>query len=402
MRRAPILVLIALLFAASAAAATRHVRKSGTDIGNTACAAATPCLTLTAAIAVAQPGDTIQMGKGKFHEPAGVLIDKDLTIVGAGFSTWLQGSASWAPSRVITVTVNAQVSLSGLQVLDGRAELGGGIRNFGSLRLDDVRIRGNRADEGGGIYNDGFLMMTRGEIALNAGYGALVNGSAGTALLTATSVAANDGPGIVNGLGVLIVRDSQVVVNRAPLFNGTRTGSAGLLSQGGAVRLTNVTVSGNEGIAVHAISGADVEMTHVTVADNTFGLIADGQASVGLRNTILSANHSADCLVQGGNVGGDGNVVGETCLTWPTGYNFIGVPAKLAALAYNGGLTWTHALLPGSPALDAALAEYCTAADQRGVARPVDGDQDGAAACDIGAYEHVPPGRQRGAGRTGR
>jgi len=33
----------------------------------------------------------------------------------------------------------------------------------------------------------------------------------------------------------------------------------------------------------------------------------------------------------------------------------------------------------------------CPATDQRGVARPVDGDEDGSAICDIGAYEYEPP-----------
>ena len=45
------------------------------------------------------------------------------------------------------------------------------------------------------------------------------------------------------------------------------------------------------------------------------------------------------------------------------------------------------ALLAGSPAIDAADAAACPATDQRGVARPQDGDDDGEALCDIGAFE---------------
>ena len=57
---------------------------------------------------------------------------------------------------------------------------------------------------------------------------------------------------------------------------------------------------------------------------------------------------------------------------------------KLRALAYNGGATPTMALLPSSPAIDAADNSACPRIDQRGVLRPQ------ITACDIGAYELCP------------
>jgi hypothetical protein len=59
----------------------------------------------------------------------------------------------------------------------------------------------------------------------------------------------------------------------------------------------------------------------------------------------------------------------------------------LGPLQDNGGPTWTHALLYNSPAIDAGDPVNCTPTDQRGVARPIDGDSDGTAVCDIGAVE---------------
>ena len=71
----------------------------------------------------------------------------------------------------------------------------------------------------------------------------------------------------------------------------------------------------------------------------------------------------------------------------------------LGPLQDNGGPTFTHGLLPGSPAIDAGDG-VCTVAtyqyapplttDQRGLPRPVDGNGDTIVACDIGAVELQP------------
>ena len=83
-----------------------------------------------------------------------------------------------------------------------------------------------------------------------------------------------------------------------------------------------------------------------------FSLIGDGSGS-GITNT-------------------DGNQVGSASEP---------IAPKLGPLADNGGPTRTHALLQGSPAIDAASTPDCPTTDQRGVVRPQ------GAACDIGSYE---------------
>jgi hypothetical protein len=57
----------------------------------------------------------------------------------------------------------------------------------------------------------------------------------------------------------------------------------------------------------------------------------------------------------------------------------------LGPLQDNGGSTVTHALLPGSPAIDAGDPTRCRGTDQRGVPRPQ------GAECDIGAFERDVP-----------
>ncbi|MGE0825951.1 MAG: choice-of-anchor Q domain-containing protein [Candidatus Binatia bacterium] len=72
--------------------------------------------------------------------------------------------------------------------------------------------------------------------------------------------------------------------------------------------------------------------------------------------------------------------------------DLVGVDPLLGPLQDNGGPTLTHALLPGSPAIDAGDDLACPASDQRRAVRPQDGNGDSLAVCDIGAFEVGVPG----------
>src|SRR5439155_6274327 len=76
----------------------------------------------------------------------------------------------------------------------------------------------------------------------------------------------------------------------------------------------------------------------------------------------------------------------STCLLAGAG-DIENADPLLGPLQDNGGATQTHALLAGSPAIDAGDNNGCPGTDQRGIARPVDANSDGVAICDIGAFE---------------
>jgi hypothetical protein len=119
-----------------------------------------------------------------------------------------------------------------------------------------------------------------------------------------------------------------------------------------------------------------------------------------LAGTILAGNvdlggEAPDCS---GPLGSSQfNIVGDLtgCTFTATARDVTGtaeapVDPGLGPLADNGGPTLTHALLAGSPAVDAGHPYIFPATDQRGVARPHDGDADGSAYADIVAFELAP------------
>jgi hypothetical protein len=138
-------------------------------------------------------------------------------------------------------------------------------------------------------------------------------------------------------------------------------------------------------------------LTNVTISSNqatgSGGGLNGGPANFTLRNTILAGNSAA---VTGPNCGygftsqGYNLVdnISDCTISGTTVGNIIGQNPRLLPLLSDNGAPPTAALRSGSPAIDTGTCQ--TATDQRSVARPVDGNLDGQARCDIGAYEFEP------------
>ncbi|MEM7347113.1 MAG: choice-of-anchor Q domain-containing protein [Chloroflexota bacterium] len=119
----------------------------------------------------------------------------------------------------------------------------------------------------------------------------------------------------------------------------------------------------------------------------TFGISNSGilvaKSSIIARNSDYIGLSNCSGIISLGH-----NLTDGVCtFTGDTTGNIMAQDPKLGPLQDNGGATLTHALLPGSPAIDAGDNNGCPTHDQRGEPRPGVGEGVGPAICDIGAFE---------------
>jgi parallel beta-helix repeat protein len=251
-------------------------------------------------------------------------------------------------------------------------------------------VRDNQSNCGGGI------LSVRGVLAMSH-------------CAVRDNIADGEGePGFECGSGGAVKLEDQ---SEATLQGCTLTGNQAEGKGGGlhvsctsAATLTNCTVSGNKAMGRGGGINAKGTLTlvHCTIQGNSakgivrgkrLGEQAGGGLSVGGRGIL----HVSNTLIANNPRDGD-CALGENVTVSTNAYNlvedgscspaFVGDPG-LERLGDYGGDTPTHALLPGSPALDAIPAEACmVGVDQRGMPRPGNkGATD--ATCDVGAFELV-------------
>ena len=121
--------------AAAAPHTIRYVSVSGNDWGNGTCAQAAPCRTIKYAIAVAKPGDTVDIANGTYAE-ANIQISENLVLKGKGVrNTVVTGQGI---DSVFVIQANIKVTIKGMRIKKGNAssaDRGGGVRNFGDLNV---------------------------------------------------------------------------------------------------------------------------------------------------------------------------------------------------------------------------------------------------------------------------
>ena len=277
-----------------------------------------------------------------------------ITIEGNGHT--ISGGGKY---RILDVS-GGRLTIKDLTLTDGYTQEDGGairLRSGGRLTVENTIFQDNWA------YRGGVIAMLSADVAVTVNSSSFVENAAEL----------QGGVFFLNG-GSANINSSSFVDNHSE-----RAWGGVFHARGSRLSVSNSTFKGNEGLAggVLATLSGQATMTHVTMIDNRSDFLG-GDAlfrrggMIVLRNSIVSnRGEIEDCsgglTVEQGNLSTDG-----TCSAVP------GSDFRL------DNLTGSPAYFPlkdGSPALDAAIADFCPATDQIGTARPQGGG------CDIGAVE---------------
>jgi len=283
---------------------------------------------------------------------------------------------------------------------------GGGVYSRGTLSVLNSAVRDNSIEvgEGGGIYSEGTLTLVRSGVSYNwggndANWGAGID-SVGTLTLIDSYVSYNDaGDGSqLEVVGTLTVLNSAVI-------GAYEDAWWGIFSEGTGT-IINSTVQGARDAAIYHQGGTlTIISSTVTNIESSYGLgtiAAASDAEIVVANSVIveAESYTVGTTCNGSLVSLGGNIESPTSdcgFNQPT--DMMGVTAEqlqLGPLQDNGGPTETHALLPGSVAIDWIPEAMCLEADgeplttdQRGEPRPVAilGPEP---KCDVGAFEVQP------------
>jgi large repetitive protein len=316
---------------------------------------------------------------------------------------------------VFNIDPGRSAGFADLRIRNGRRQgggSGGGIRNRGSLVIQDCVVEDNfTATGGGGIYNESLLNIIRSTISGNV---ASLNGggiySSGTLGVFDSTISGNlarqnfgqggglylSGPATIkrsgvfanganNGGGILTL-DQLTLVSSTVSSNRADRDGGGLFNFGTSY-LYSSTLVGNDA----DFDGLDGGTGGGILADATAGHRLVAVNSLLASNTTHGSPNYSDCS---GTLEAYGfNRLGDLsgCVFAGNGNAAIGLVtrATVGPLGDNGGPTLTNALLAGSQAIDSSTSQGCV--DETGAL--LDTDQRGAfrvagLRCDVGAYEY--------------
>jgi hypothetical protein len=346
-------------------------------------------LSLREAIALATPGDTITFANsGTITLTLGELnINKALTINGDidGNGTPDITVSGNNASRVFNIddgnSANViNVNISGLIITRGTYTYGAGVFNDENLTLSNNSFNNNFAEySGGSIFNYGTLNLSNstlnGNSARDHGGGIFNYGTLNLSNSTLSgNFTANGSGGAVYNYGTLNLGNSTLS------SNSTANGSGGAVYNEGTLNLSNSTLSGN-------FAGENGESIYNIGTAALSNSILD-------RSTRGGEDFSGNAPTLSGN-----NLIADGSIPTTNTNGVINGDPRLGPLQDNGGTTFTHQLLPGSPAINAGdntVAQDLLDLDNDGIIfEPVPFDQRGkerfyGGRIDLGAFEVNP------------
>ena len=327
-----------------------------------------------------------------------------------------EGGAIYAYGGSVSISISNSTLSSNIASNDG-----GAIYAFsGSVSISNSTLSNNSADSGGAIY---------------AYRGSSVSISISNSTLS-SNIASNEG-------GAIYAFSGSVSISNSTLSNNSANSGGAIYAYGGSVSISNSTLSGNsvsfEGGAINAQSISNTSISNSTLSGNRAsrsggaifaagfgydgpsiiisnstlsgnsaafggGVYARNNSSISVSNSILSGNMGNTSFVEiaissNSSISTNNSIFSSSNTTSAEAFvNFDPIASSATnlnlssdagnvplaqirePLANNGGITQTHKLPSGSPAIDAGSNTSCPATDQRGVSR-----NDGR--CDIGAYE---------------
>jgi hypothetical protein len=341
------------------------------------------------------PGQSLTISNSEFRNN----IAKPLSVITGASNSG--GGLNITENCPNTRTMPAAVMITGSLFTDNHVQpvalsgRGGAIGSFSDadITITDTRIVGNGVEAPaiipggveytGGAFNGraGALRIERSEISDNA-------------VISNNATASGGGLAVSNNL---LARQTPADVMPVTIVDSTISGnvttaSAGALNVFGNVALViqNSTIAGN---VVEAARTAGIRMsTGATDPPSASNALAP---SLALASTIIGHNLAGTldiatntAVMPTTTINATRSLVESPCqncgLTFSGSGNLIGADPGLAPLAFNGGPTRTHALLPTSLAINTGANPLGLTTDQRGAGFPrVLGTS-----ADMGAYEY--------------
>lgn len=247
-------------------------------------------------------------------------ITSDVTIIGAGAeNTIIDGGGI---DRIFDIFPEATVNISGVTIRNGLARNGAGIRNTGTLLLEDSIVENNVAEGAFDSVGGGIANSQGGDLTLD---GVIVRNNTaeihGGGLYSTDSIATiidstfENNSTEMDGGGMSVFNGSLDMTGGAIRNNSSDLDGGGLSMESAIVSLTEVSVTGNiateEGGGINVIgNGAELRIFTSTIADNTAtnegGGIRAVSVTLGLMDTTVSGNNTT---LGGGGIYSDTSLV---------------------------------------------------------------------------------------------